>query len=306
MHTSVYLAVLFTGLFGVAGPVLAGRLPPAVATWLLGVGGLAAAAGSSAALALLGFTLVGQSRLLAVQGQWSGAVLRHDDPVATPVALIALVLLSAVVIRTARAGTRRLAAVREAYRLAASLPSSDGELAVLDAGDAHAFAVPGRPGRIVVTTGLLRSLDAGGRRALLAHERAHLTHRHHVHQSLAHLAAAANPLLGRLPGAVELSCERWADEAAARACPRDTVADALTDAATSTHRRAPAVVLAAAVTDIATRVGALRVAPTRLTLWRVALLVGLVLATVAAVAEAARDTERLFELAQYAYRTGQR
>jgi hypothetical protein len=39
-----------------------------------------------------------------------------------------------------------------------------------------------------------------------------------------------------------------------------------------------------------------------LTLWRVALLVLMVAATAAAVIEAAHDTERLFELAQAAYR----
>jgi len=208
--------------------------------------------------------------------------------------------------RFVRAAARRVTAVRDAYRLAAALPASGGELAVLDATGRQAFAVPGRPGRIVVTTGLLRSLDAGQRRALLAHERAHLARRHHLHQTVVALAASVNPLLGRLPAALELSCERWADEDAARTCRRDTVADALTHAATGNGHPlpTPAVVLAAAVTDVANRVVALRAPAARLTLWRVALLVALLVATAAAVLEAAHDTERLFELAQYAYRTG--
>jgi hypothetical protein len=67
---------------------------------------------------------------------------------------------------------------------------------------------------------------------------------------------------------------------------------------------APAVVLAAGATEVAARVVALRAPAPRLTVWRVALLVGLLVATAAAVVEAAHDTERLFELAQYAYRTG--
>lgn len=175
---------------------------------------------------------------------------------------------------------------------------------MLDTAEPYAFAVPGRPGRIVVTTALLRSLDPAQRRALLAHERAHLHHRHHIHQSMAHLAAAVNPVLYRLPAALELSCERWADEDAARVSRRDTVADALTRAATGSRLAGPAVVLAAAVTDVADQVGALRGPAPRLAVWRVALLLGLLAATAVAVAEAMHDTERLFELAQSAYRAG--
>jgi hypothetical protein len=42
-----------------------------------------------------------------------------------------------------------------------------------------------------------------------------------------------------------------------------------------------------------------------MTLWRVALLVGLVAATAATVLEAAHDTERMLDLAQAAYRVAQ-
>lgn len=306
MHLSVYLPFLFSALFGVAAPVLARRLPPAVGTWLLTVGGLIAAAGATASLALLGFTLVGQTPLLAARGRWSHTTLRHADPVPAPVALAAVTVLAVLTVCSAAAGSRRLIALRDAYRLAASFPSSGGELAVTDHPDRQAYAVPGRPGRIVVSTGLLRGLDAGERRAVLAHERAHLAHRHHLHHTAAHLAAAANPLLRRLPSAVALSTERWADETAAATCRRDTVADALTRAAVDGTRplAAPAVVLAAAATEVLTRVQALRIPAPRLTLWRVALLIALLAATAAAVFEAAHDTERLFELAQYAYRTG--
>jgi len=197
MQLSVYLPLLFSGLFGLAAPVLARRLPPAVGTWLLSVGGLLAAAGSAAALALLGFTLVGQAPLLANQGHWSDTTLRHADPVAAPIAAAATGVLLLLASRVVAAGSRRLSALREAYRLAAALPASGGELAVIDDPGQQAYAVPGRPGRIVVSTGLLRGLNAGERRAVLAHERAHLAHRHHLHHTVAHLAAAACPRSGR-------------------------------------------------------------------------------------------------------------
>jgi Zn-dependent protease with chaperone function len=307
MHLSVYLPLLFSALFGLTAPALSRRLPPALATWLLSAGGLIAAAGSAASLALLGFTLVGQNPLLATRGHWSDTTLRHADPVATPIAGAALFVLLLLGIRVVIAGLRRLGALRDAYRLAAALPANGSELAVIEHPDQHAYAIPGRPGRIVVSTGLLRSLDASERRAVLAHERAHLAHRHHLHHTSVHLAAAANPLLRRVRAAVALSTERWADEDAAATCRRATVAAALTYAAAGpTLRPAPTVVLAATTTDVATRIRAMRVPAPRITLWRLALLLGLLLATALAVIEAAHDTERLFELAQYTYRTGRR
>jgi Zn-dependent protease with chaperone function len=308
MHLSVYLPLLFSGLFGVSAPHLGRRLPPAIGTWLLSVGGLLAAAGSAASLALLGFTLLGQSPLLAAQGHWSDTTLRHADPVAAPVAALALIALAILTARVGAAGVRRLIALRAAFRLAAALPTMGGELAVIDHPSRHAYAIPGRPGRIVVSTGLLRSLGAGERRAVLAHERAHLTHRHHLHHAIAHLAAAANPLLHRLPASVGLSTERWADESAAATCRRDTVADALTRAAIDSAGMftVPSTVLAATDSDVLTRVQALLSPPPRLTVWRVAVLVALLLASTAAVVEAAHDTERLFEVAQSAYRSGSR
>jgi Zn-dependent protease with chaperone function len=272
------------------------------------IGGLLAAAASAASLALLGFTLLAQSPPLADRGHWSNTTLRHADPVAAPVAALALIVLAALVVRVAAASLRRLVAIRDAFRLAAALPTAGGELAVIHHPGRHAYAVPGRPGRIVVSSGLLRSLGASERRVVLVHERAHLTHHHHLHHATAHLAAAANPLLRRLPASVGLSTERWADECAAAACRRSTVADALIRAAHGGARifTVPAAVLAATAIDVLIRVQALREPAPRLTLWRMAFLVALLLAAAAAVLEAAHDTERLFELAQSAYRSGNR
>jgi Zn-dependent protease with chaperone function len=304
MHLAVYLPFVFSGLFGAAAPLLARRLPPALATWLLSSGALLAAAGSATALALLGFTLVGQNQVVASQGHWSDSALRQADPVATPVAVLALIVLSALLVRVVAAAVGRVSALRDAYRLAATLPSASGELVVVDVPDLHAYAVPGRPGRIVVSRGLLRLLDAEQRRAVLAHERTHLIHRHHMHHTVARLAAAANPLLSRLPAAVALSTERWADEYAAATSTRGTVAEALVHTASRTGAimRVPTIVLAASTTELAARVDALRNPPPRMTLWRVALLIGLLAATAATVVEAAHDTERMFDLAQAAYR----
>ena len=303
MHLAIYLPLLCTAIFGQLAPTLARRLPPAAGTWLLSAGGLLAATASAASLSLLAATLVGESPRLAARAHWSDQTLRHANPVPTPVAVAALVVLALLAVRVAVAAVRRAGALHETYRLAATLHVPAGDLAVLDSAEPHAYAVPGRPGRIVVSTGLLRRLDAHQRRALLAHERAHLTGHHHWHHTAARLAAAANPLLHRVPAGVTLTCERWADEAAAAASQRGTVAEALLRAA-SAKLPASAALLAAAVTDLADRVGALRGPAPRMRWGRIAVLVGLLAAAAATLVEAAHDTERLFELAQDTYRPG--
>ena len=77
MHLSVYLPFAFSALFGLAAPVLSRRQPPPAATWLLSVGSLMAAVGSTISLALLALTLVGQTPMLAARGHWSHTALRH-------------------------------------------------------------------------------------------------------------------------------------------------------------------------------------------------------------------------------------
>ncbi len=309
MGVSVYLPLLCAGLFAVSAPALSRKLPPAAATWLLSIGSLLAAVGSTVCLALVGFTFVAQNRQLAQSGHWSGQTLRHGGTVWIPVAVLAVVAVIVLAARTAVAGRRRVAALRQAYQLAAALPACGGELVVLDHPDRHALAVPGRPGRIVLSTGLLRALDAGQRRAVLAHERSHLRHRHHLHQSITRIAAAANPLLHPLPAAVGLACERWADEDAAGTCRRDTVADALTRAAADQTRDAvlaDGTVLAAADTEVAKRIGALRRPSPTPSPWHLVVLFSLLAATALATFAAAHDTEHLFELAQSAYLHGSR
>lgn len=77
-----------------------------------------------------------------------------------------------------------------------------------------AYALPGRPHRIVVTTGMLRSLGADEREVLFAHERAHNAG-HHRFLVLAELAAHCHPGLRPVRAVIALAAERAADEAAA-------------------------------------------------------------------------------------------
>ncbi|MET8378144.1 M56 family metallopeptidase [Streptomyces microflavus] len=102
-----------------------------------------------------------------------------------------------------------------AHRTLAGLPGG-GDLAVLPDDVPYAYALPGSPGRVMVSTAMLTALDPAERRALLAHERAHLEGRHHRLLLATRLAGCVNPLLRPLGAALVYSTERWADEEAAR------------------------------------------------------------------------------------------
>ncbi len=94
-------------------------------------------------------------------------------------------------------------------------------MAVLPDTVPYAYALPAAGNRardtVVVSTGMLAALDSAERRALFAHERAHLTARHHRFLLAVRLAARANPFLRPLHTAVAYTAERWADEEAAAA-----------------------------------------------------------------------------------------
>ena len=137
-------------------------------------------------------------------------------------------------------------------------------MAVVSIDAPHAFAVPGRPGRILVTRGLLAMLDGDERRVVLAHERAHLHGRHHWLRSATELCAAVNPLLIPVREAVAFLVERCADEHAATVTgSRELVARALTKAAMAGGASGWAAALAFMNCGVSARVAALRAEPPR-------------------------------------------
>ncbi len=307
MTVTIYLPLLLAPVFAlVAGP-LSRRLPPRPATWLLSSGALLLAASTAASLGLLALPLVAQDSLVAEEGGWSTSFLAVHDPIALPIEIAALVALTGLLAAGVNRAARQLRSLRAAYRLAASLPGH-GELAVVASGQVDAYALPGRPGRIVVSRSALRGLDSRQRRALLAHERAHLAHRHFAHIAVAALAAAANPLLRPALVAVRSSCERWADEAAALVAGREAVAGAIvgTDAlqdgragSGSVSRPARALpTLSLSSSDLTRRLEALARPAPGLSLWRLAVLVLLVAAGLLALVNATAEAHTLFELAQ--------
>lgn len=215
MSVAVYMPLLLSLLAPMPARHVASRLEPAAATWLLAAVAVALAAVSMAALAALAATVAGQVPLLAAHGHWSAQVIRRDDPTTLPVAVSACLLLAGAIAAACRTAVRSLRALASAARTGRGLPGP-GRLAVIDDPAPAACAVPGRPGRIVVSTGMLAALTDKEQQVLLAHESAHLARRHYVFVALAQVAAAANPLLRPLAAAVQYTTERWADEHAAR------------------------------------------------------------------------------------------
>lgn len=130
--------------------------------------------------------------------------------------VIAAGVLLVTMIRTSLLGARHIRELVHAERLA-RLPFA-GDVIDLPDADPRACAVGGLTGgRIAITSGLRRCLTEDEQAAVLAHERAHLAGGHHWYRMVAAWCGAVCPLLHRLPGLVEQSCERAADEAAALA-----------------------------------------------------------------------------------------
>ncbi|MET9952899.1 M56 family metallopeptidase [Streptomyces sp. NPDC006339] len=92
------------------------------------------------------------------------------------------------------------------------------------------YCLPGRSRRVVVSSGALRTLTPPQLAAALAHERAHISGRHHLLVAAAESFAAVFPRLplARHGGtAVPLLLEMAADDRALRRCSRDALATAL-------------------------------------------------------------------------------
>jgi Zn-dependent protease with chaperone function len=234
MHLLVYLPLLFPVPAALAARPLAERVAPWLATWLLAGCALALAVLSCAALGVLVVAGAVRLPLAALVGDWSPATVRAGDSVSKVEAAVAGALLVAAALAGGRMLWRRTRALAAAVLEAACLPGH-GQLVIVDDRAPDAYALPGLPGRVVVSTGMLDALDDADREAMLAHERAHLACHHYAFAAAAHLAATCNPLLRPVADAVAYTVERWADERAASACgDRRQVARAVGKAALAT------------------------------------------------------------------------
>ncbi|MCC5478741.1 M56 family metallopeptidase [Streptomyces sp. NPDC059680] len=300
MLISVYVPFAVTAVISVLAPRLARRLTPRPAAWALACAALVTAGGWTGSLALLAFTGIAQIPQVAAEGHWSVAALRAEDPVYAVVAAVSALVLAASVVSLGVSALRQARRIARVRRECKAL-RGDTELAVVDDDAPLAFALPGAPGRIVVSRGMLCCLGDDEREALLAHERAHLRRRHHLFLSLWRLTAALNPLLRPLAGTGAYVLERWADEeAAAQVGDRAVVARAVGRAALASAGVSRPALLAATGGEVPQRVRALLAPPpTRRSL---PFLAGAVLLFVccASLANAASDSDRMVDSAERA------
>jgi Zn-dependent protease with chaperone function len=287
---------------------LSRRLSPRAAAPLLTLVALATSAATGVVLCLVAFSAFAQQPLVAAVGGWSQSTWRRWDqlPARWGIAAAAavIVLLAGACAYLVRVSRELVQARRACRRLAIG----DDKLVITRDEHPTAYTVPTPMGAIVVSTGMLRLLSAGERRALLAHEASHLRHHHAGYVLLAQLAAAANPLLRPLARSVRLSVELWADQdAAAEVGDRRIVAQALARASLAASRRGrrPAVALAIAETDVSVRVRALTNRPPRLYPWAAAVALALALACGTTAVTLTWAMHQRIESAQLAYARAQ-
>ncbi|MFI5669861.1 M56 family metallopeptidase [Streptomyces sp. NPDC051704] len=261
IHTGWLLPLLVPFLVAPAGGRLASNLPPRQAMWLLTATAAGLAAASTCALALLIVPGATHLHAVAALGHLLTPLSSGSPETAIAIGVAAGALLTWCTARLVRGARRRWTQLRHVGKLAAE---ADGELVVLPDEHPDAYALPGSPGRIVVTTGMLRALSAPEREVLIAHERAHLRERHHLFTAVVDLAGLCHPALRSLREPLAYALERSADEAAALAVgSRPLAARAIGRAALATRassaagRTRPGAALSATAGPVPRRVAAL-------------------------------------------------
>ena len=208
MTITLWLPLLVAIATGLSAGLVQRRLPPPLAARLLTSMAVAAFVAVGWGLALVAFGYLVQISWIADLAGWCHRLIPGHD---RPSTLMGTASIGLLVFGAARmvAGIRRDRALTRA--LSTGAPAID----VLPLAQATAFAVPGKPGHIVVSQPMLDCLDADEQRVLFAHEQAHLDHHHHRYVRWADLAASTLPILRPLAANVRFATERWADEVAA-------------------------------------------------------------------------------------------
>jgi Zn-dependent protease with chaperone function len=218
------------------------------------------------AIGLAGLTLAVKTTALGggLSHLIGACVLRLRETYGTPggatVAAIGLTLAGAVAAWTVLTAMTHLRAAgqqalqhAETARLVGRPEPSLGAVLV-EHSEPVAYCVAGRHPTVILSTGALRALEPAQLSAVLAHERAHLSGKHHRLLALARIGRLVLPFLPLMRDAdaqVSRLVEMHADDAAARASDPRSLATALVVLATAAS---PAPALAASATDSVQRI----------------------------------------------------
>ena len=266
MIEAAALGLIAVVLFGPTGVLLdratwTSRSPRAgIALWqAIGLAGSLAAIGCGLAIAVAPLhagVIAGTTSLLksAVAGHPLAGLGLSEAlglTVAVDVAIVLVGGLGATVVRTYRARARH----RQVLDLLSGTSEQAPDVALLHHPKAAAYYLPGRRGRIVVSSGTMALLGTEELSAVLHHERGHAPARH----DLAMLPFASMtdllrwmPYVRRAPLAVGRLIEMAADDFAVRRTGPAVLASALVRLASSGH--APACAIPFAANSVPTRV----------------------------------------------------
>lgn len=179
-------------------------------------------------------SLLHECWVAVVNGHVDGEALRAEKIVGLLGVLGLLALMVRFTVISVRSAHRR-GRIRDHYLalLRIGARRQDGASVTtlwLDHDRPLAFSMSGSPGVVVATDGLTRHLGQTEVAAVLAHEHAHLSGRHHQVLAWVDALAAALPvvpLFRQAPVSVRVLLELSADVAAVRACGPDAVRSAL-------------------------------------------------------------------------------
>lgn len=307
MRAVIYVPFVLSGVFVALRRWVCRRSSPRPAAWSLTIAMVLLAGSTLAALSLLAWPLLARLPAVARVGGWQARAVENGVPVPELVSVLAALIITGIAALVVVEVRRSDRARRDLLTIHAGLASpSAGAVTVVDDTRPLAYALPrtlAHGARIVVSTGMLATLDVDERVALLAHEQSHLTHGHRLFAVVAGLAAALNPLLRSGREDLGFALERWADEDAATTTGRVVTARALAKAAlarlATMDRGADRWALEFVRLGVPQRVEALLDPGDRPRRAGLAWLLAVVaLAGIVAVVWATRDTERLFELLQ--------
>ena len=265
--TVAAVLIAYAACVGTLGGRLLGRARwTARAPLLAIVTYLAAGWSVVAALGLAGLTLAVHATALGggLSDLIGACVLRLRETYGTPggatVAALGLTLAGAVAARTVLTAMTHLRSAgqqallhAETARLVGRPEPSLGAVLV-EHSDPVAYCVSGRHPTVILSTGAVQALEPAQLSAVLAHERAHLTGRHHRLLAMARIGRLVLPFLPLMRDAdaqVARLVEMHADDAAARASDPRSLATALVVLATGAS---PAPGLAASATDSVARI----------------------------------------------------
>jgi hypothetical protein len=300
MHISIYLALAAAVVVSRVAEPMTRRLAPKAAAWVLAAAALTAGLIWVVGLGCLAAATLGRLGTFDRLGHWSSAILRAHTPVPVGAGMVSVALLIFVAASLGGAVLRLTRGLREVRMLRASISGDRcGDLTIIHSAEPEAVAVPGWRGSIVVTSGMLQVLDPDERAVLLAHERSHLRSAHWVFRLATRFGTAMLPTVKPAIASCDRALERWADEVAAvEVGDRHLTARSVAKAAlATTDYRRSSLSLAFAEGAVGERVQAL-LAPRRTSSWRPTLLLAF-LATLGAAAllEAGRELDALFDLA---------